>query len=184
MRRSTEHHGIRKRQWAPPLVLALVLFSGVAHASDGGELGSLRVDYADDARDTTFAPTEFLDYRVIVDRRGQQRLQGSWRMTEGGPVPPMFTVVQFAAGAEGDTRLGVSLLVNHDRLIRNYTAGCSPTGRKQCDPAAIGLAFDRNTGELKINATFQRLTLDDGPDAAETVRVSGVLRVRGEPAAP
>jgi len=184
MQRPTECRDTSTLRRASRLVLALVLLAAVAHADDGGELGSLRIDYVDDARDTTFTPTEFLDYRVIVNRRGQRRLQGSWRMTEGGPVPPMFSVVQFAAGEEGDARLGVSFFVNHDRLIRNYTTGCSPTGRKQCDPAAIGLVFDRSTGELKIDATFQRLTLDDGPEAAETVRVSGVLRVRGVPAAP
>lgn len=162
------------------LLAASLLLATLAHADPGGELGSLRIDHPDDAHDSSFVPTEFLDYRATADRRGQRRLQGTWRMSKGGPVPPMFTVVQFAAGEDGDPRLGVSLLVNHDRWVRNYSAGCSPPSRKDCDPAALGLVFDRASGELRIDARFERLTLEDG--AEESVHVTGVLRVRGAPA--
>ena len=141
------------------------------------DFGSLQVTRAGEL--LVFNPDAQPENRIWVNRKGEERLLLGWRQND--PQNPRVVVAQLG-GTVDDGKFGMMLVIELDGATRNYSAGCTSKRRSPCDPADFGLLLDRASGTVTVdNAEFKRDTLEDGPDADERVRASGVLRIVGEP---
>jgi uncharacterized protein (DUF736 family) len=157
------------------LLLAALLPAPLVAQDDLGTLEITR-----DGERIVFDPDEQPEYRIRINRKGEERLLAGWRRIED--QGRRVIIAQLAAPADGKGKFGLMIAIERDGEFRNYSTGCSPDRKSPCDPATFGLSLDLAMGTLTVtDAEFRRDSLDDGPDADQRIRASGVLRLTGAP---